>query len=128
MSPYFKYLWSYLVPRASNGNSKSLANYTLGEADILRRAMGKKKKKKWRHREKFIDGAKINKIDFNIAGSIFSKMEKFAGYGFNKSHSVAYAYISYQTAFLKTYYPSIFLASALSSDMDNTINIITYRF
>ena len=106
--------------------AKTLANYTLGEADILRRAMGKKKKKEMEtQRKKFIDGAKINKIDFNIAESIFSKMEKFAGYGFNKSHSVAYAYISYQTAFLKTYYPSIFLASALSSDMDNTDKILS---
>ncbi len=106
--------------------AKSLANYTLGEADILRRAMGKKKKKEMEtQRKKFIDGAKINNIDQNIADSIFSKMEKFAGYGFNKSHSVAYAYISYQTAYLKTYYTSIFLAAALSSDMDNTDKILS---
>ena len=70
--------------------------------------------------EKFIDGASHKGITGTIANSIFSKMEKFAGYGFNKSHSVAYAAISYQTAFLKTYYTSEFLSAALSSDMDNT--------
>ncbi|MBT6734343.1 MAG: DNA polymerase III subunit alpha [Gammaproteobacteria bacterium] len=106
--------------------SRSLANYTLGEADLLRRAMGKKKKNEMElHRKKFIDGAKIKGIDGMIAGSIFSKMEKFAGYGFNKSHSVAYASISYQTAYLKTYYTSEFLSAALSSDMDNTDKVIS---
>ena len=106
--------------------SRSLANYTLGEADLLRRAMGKKKKGEMEmHRKKFIDGAKIKGINNRIADSIFSKMEKFAGYGFNKSHSVAYASISYQTAFLKTYYTSEFLSAALSSDMDNTDKVIS---
>ena len=106
--------------------SRALANYTLGEADILRRAMGKKKKEEMENqRQKFLSGATENKIPEYIAESIFSKMEKFAGYGFNKSHSVAYAYISYQTALLKTYYPSEFLASALSSDMDNTDKVIS---
>ena len=106
--------------------SRALANYTLGEADILRRAMGKKKKEEMENqRQKFLSGAKKNKISEHIAESIFSKMEKFAGYGFNKSHSVAYAYISYQTALLKTYHPSEFLASALSSDMDNTDKVIS---
>ena len=106
--------------------SRSLAGYSLGEADLLRRAMGKKKKDEMEtHRKKFIDGAKDRKISPIIASSIFSKMEKFAGYGFNKSHSVAYAFISYQTAFLKTYYTSEFLSSALSSDMDNTDKVIS---
>ncbi len=106
--------------------SRSLAGYTLGEADLLRRAMGKKKKDEMElHRKKFIDGAKMNKISSSIANSIFSKMEKFAGYGFNKSHSVAYAFISYQTAYLKTYHTSEFLSSALSSDMDNTDKVIS---
>ena len=106
--------------------SRALANYTLGEADILRRAMGKKKKEEMENqRQKFLSGASEKKIPSHIAESIFSKMEKFAGYGFNKSHSVAYAYISYQTALLKTYYPSEFLASALSSDMDNTDKVIS---
>ncbi|MBT4462125.1 MAG: DNA polymerase III subunit alpha [Gammaproteobacteria bacterium] len=106
--------------------SRSLANYTLGEADLLRRAMGKKKKEEMEmHRKKFIDGAILKGINPNIASSIFSKMEKFAGYGFNKSHSVAYASISYQCAFLKTYYTSEFLSAALSSDMDNTDKVIS---
>ena len=106
--------------------SRTLANYTLGEADLLRRAMGKKKKKEMEeHRQKFIDGATAKGVNTTIANSIFSKMEKFAGYGFNKSHSVAYAYIAYQTAYLKTYYAPEFLASALSSDMDNTDKVIS---
>ena len=106
--------------------SRALANYTLGEADILRRAMGKKKKKEMENqRQKFLSGASEKNIPPSIAESIFSKMEKFAGYGFNKSHSVAYAYISYQTAYLKTYHTSEFLASALSSDMDNTDKVIS---
>ena len=106
--------------------SRTLANYTLGQADLLRRAMGKKKKKEMEeHRQKFIDGAIAKGVSSSIANSIFSKMEKFAGYGFNKSHSVAYAYISYQTAYLKTYHASEFLASALSSDMDNTDKVIS---
>ena len=106
--------------------SRSLAGYSLGEADLLRRAMGKKKKDEMElHRKKFIDGAQSNKISATIANSIFSKMEKFAGYGFNKSHSVAYAFISYQTAYLKTYHTSEFLSSALSSDMDNTDKVIS---
>jgi len=106
--------------------SRTLANYTLGQADLLRRAMGKKKKKEMEeHRQKFIDGAIAKGVSSSIANSIFSKMEKFAGYGFNKSHSVAYAYISYQTAYLKVYHASEFLASALSSDMDNTDKVIS---
>ena len=106
--------------------SRSLANYSLGEADLLRRAMGKKKKKEMEvHRQKFIEGASKKGINLSVANSVFSKMEKFAGYGFNKSHSVAYAFISYQTAFLKTYYTSEFLAAALSSDMDHTDKVIS---
>ena len=106
--------------------SRSLGGYTLGEADLLRRAMGKKKKDEMeQHRKQFIEGAKNKNISNTIANSIFSKMEKFAGYGFNKSHSVAYAFISYQTAFLKTYYSSEFLSAALSSDMDNTDKVIS---
>ena len=106
--------------------SRSLANYTLGEADLLRRAMGKKKKKEMElHRKKFLDGSLQQGVNKYVANSIFSKMEKFAGYGFNKSHSVAYASIAYQTAYLKSYYPSEFLAAAMSCDMDKTDKIIT---
>ncbi len=105
--------------------AKSLGNYTLGDADLLRRAMGKKKQKEMEnHRSRFVEGCRQNKISENIARSIFDKMEKFAGYGFNKSHSVAYALLSYQTAYLKAYYPTEFFSAALSSDMDNTNKII----
>ena len=76
------------------------------------------------HRSRFINGCKKNNINEITAISIFDKMEKFAGYGFNKSHSVAYAMLSYQTAYLKAYYTSEFLAAAMSSDMDNTNKII----
>ena len=105
--------------------ARSLASYTLGDADLLRRAMGKKKQDEMEtHRSRFILGCKENNIDENISKSIFDKMEKFAGYGFNKSHSVAYAMLSYQTAYLKAYFPTEFFAAALSSDMDNTNKII----
>ena len=105
--------------------ARSLAGYSLGDADLLRRAMGKKKQKEMEnHRSRFIDGCSKNSINNNTAKSIFDKMEKFAGYGFNKSHSVAYALLSYQTAYLKAYYPTEFFSAALSSDMDNTNKII----
>ena len=105
--------------------ARSLGGYTLGDADLLRRAMGKKKQKEMEnHRSRFIEGCGENGINKNIAMSIFDKMEKFAGYGFNKSHSVAYALLSYQTAYLKVYYPTEFFSAALSSDMDNTNKII----
>ena len=105
--------------------ARSLGGYSLGDADLLRRAMGKKKQKEMEnHRSRFIEGCNKNDINENIAKSIFDKMEKFAGYGFNKSHSVAYALLSYQTAYLKAYYPTEFFSAALSSDMDNTSKII----
>ncbi len=105
--------------------ARSLGNYTLGDADLLRRAMGKKKKEEMeKERSRFISGCKENNINESISKSIFDKMEKFAGYGFNKSHSVAYAMLSYQTAYLKAYFPTEFFAAALSSDMDNTNKII----
>ncbi len=105
--------------------ARSLGKYSLGDADLLRRAMGKKKQKEMEdHRFRFIEGCKDNNISEVISKSIFDKMEKFAGYGFNKSHSVAYAMLSYQTAYLKTYYPTEFFSAALSSDMDNTNKII----
>jgi len=105
--------------------ARSLGNYTLGEADLLRRAMGKKKQEEMENeRSRFISGCKENNINENISKSIFDKMEKFAGYGFNKSHSVAYAMLSYQTAYLKAYFPTEFFSAALSSDIDNTNKII----
>ena len=102
-----------------------LANYSLGGADLLRRAMGKKKPEEMqKQREIFLNGTGERQIDAALAGSIFDLMEKFAGYGFNKSHSAAYALVSYQTAYLKTYYPAEFMAAVLSSDMDNTDKVV----
>lgn len=98
-----------------------LAGYSLGEADLLRRAMGKKKPEEMaKQREIFVSGALKKGIEPKTSNSIFDLMEKFAGYGFNKSHSAAYALIAYQTAWLKAHYPSEFMAATLSSDMDNT--------
>ncbi len=103
-----------------------LAGYTLGGADMLRRAMGKKKAEEMQQqRAVFTDGAVANQVELSTATYIFDLMEKFAGYGFNKSHSAGYALISYQTAWLKTHYPAQFMAAVLSADMDNTDKIVT---
>ena len=103
-----------------------LAGYTLGGADLLRRAMGKKKAEEMaQQRAVFINGAVAQGVDANLAKYIFDLMEKFAGYGFNKSHSAAYALIAYQTAWLKTHYTAEFMAAVLSADMDNTDKIVT---
>ncbi len=97
-----------------------LAGYTLGEADVLRKAMGKKKPELMaQHREKFVNGCKSNGIDEKKANEIFDIMEKFAGYGFNKSHSAAYAFIAFQTAYLKAHYPVEFMTALLTEDKDN---------
>lgn len=104
-----------------------LAGYSLGSADLLRRAMGKKKPEEMaRQRAIFIEGAAKNNIDKHLANVIFDFMEKFASYGFNKSHSAAYALIAYQTAWLKTHYPAEFMAAVLSSDMDNTDKVVLF--
>ncbi len=104
-----------------------MAGYTLGGADMLRRAMGKKKPEEMaKERVKFMAGAEEQKIDTDLAGHIFDLMEKFAGYGFNKSHSAAYALVSYQTAWLKVHYPAEFMAAVLSSEMHNTDKIVTF--
>lgn len=98
-----------------------LANYTLGAADLLRRAMGKKKPEEMaKQRKIFTEGTAERGIDKKISTAIFDLMEKFAGYGFNKSHSAAYALVAYQTAWLKAHYPAAFMASVISADMDNT--------
>ncbi|MCZ6668722.1 MAG: DNA polymerase III subunit alpha [Gammaproteobacteria bacterium] len=103
-----------------------LAGYTLGGADMLRRAMGKKKPEEMeKQREIFTEGAVANNVDRNNATYIFDLMEKFAGYGFNKSHSAAYALVSYQTAWLKAHYPAEFMAAVMSADLDNTDKIVT---
>lgn len=102
-----------------------LAGYTLADADLLRRAMGKKKPEEMaKQREVFLKGAIDRGVDGQQADHIFNLMEKFAGYGFNKPHSVAYARIAYQTAWLKHYYPSDFMAAVLSADMQNTDKIV----
>jgi DNA polymerase-3 subunit alpha len=104
-----------------------LAGYTLGGADMLRRAMGKKKPEEMaKQREVFEAGAKQQGIDGNLAIKIFDLVEKFAGYGFNKSHSAAYAIVSYQTAWLKAHYPAHFMAATMSSDMDKTEKVVTF--
>ncbi|ORU91138.1 MAG: DNA polymerase III subunit alpha [Cycloclasticus sp. symbiont of Poecilosclerida sp. N] len=105
--------------------AQDLAGYNLGTADLLRRAMGKKKPEEMaKQREMFTTGAVSNGVKEKIATHIFDLMEKFAGYGFNKSHSAAYALIAYQTAWLKAHYPSQFMAAVLSSDMDNTDKVV----
>ena len=102
-----------------------LAGYSLGSADMLRRAMGKKKAEEMaQQRAFFLEGAHNRGIDERTAGPIFDLMEKFAEYGFNKSHSAAYALIAYQTAWLKAHYPAAFMAAVLSADMDNTDKIV----
>ena len=104
-----------------------LAGYTLGGADMLRRAMGKKKPEEMaKQREVFEDGAKKQGVDPDLAIKIFDLVEKFAGYGFNKSHSAAYAIVSYQTAWLKAHYPAHFMAATMSSDMDKTDKVVTF--
>ena len=105
-----------------------LAGYTLGGADLLRRAMGKKKPEEMaKQRSVFEEGAASKGIDPILAIKIFDLVEKFAGYGFNKSHSAAYALVSYQTAWLKTHYPSEFMAAVMSSEIDNTDKLLTFR-
>jgi DNA polymerase-3 subunit alpha len=105
--------------------ARDMACYTLGGADMLRRAMGKKKPEEMaKQREIFTEGAVNNQIDEGVATYIFDLMEKFAGYGFNKSHSAAYALVAYQTAWLKAHFPAAFMAAVMSSDMDNTDKVV----
>ncbi|OUU79225.1 MAG: DNA polymerase III subunit alpha [Gammaproteobacteria bacterium TMED78] len=102
-----------------------LAGYTLGEADILRRAMGKKKEDEMANqREVFIKGASNKGIEKRISEEVFDIMESFAGYGFNKSHAVAYAIVAFRTAWLKTHYPDEFMSAVLTMDMDNTDKVM----
>ena len=103
-----------------------MAGYTLGGADMLRRAMGKKKPEEMaKQRGGFIEGCANNGIDADLAGNIFDLVEKFAGYGFNKSHSAAYGLLSYQTAWLKAHHSAAFMAAVLSADMHNTDKVVT---
>ncbi|MDA8360748.1 MAG: DNA polymerase III subunit alpha [Gammaproteobacteria bacterium] len=103
-----------------------LAGYSLGKADLLRRAMGKKKPEEMaQQREGFVSGAQLRGHDGQLASGIFNLIEKFAGYGFNRSHSAAYALLSYQTAWLKSHHPAAFMAGVLSADMDKTDKVVT---
>jgi len=104
-----------------------LSGYSLGEADLLRRAMGKKQKDEMdRQRIRFVEGAAANGVESAKASSIFDLVQKFAGYGFNKSHAAAYAYIAYQTAWLKANYPAEFLAASMSLDRANTDKLAVF--
>ena len=105
-----------------------LAGYSLGAADLLRRAMGKKKPEEMAtQREIFVTGATERGVALQTATHIFDLMEKFAGYGFNKSHSAAYAVLSYQTAYLKAHYPAAFMAAVMSADLQNTDRLVTLK-
>ena len=105
-----------------------LAGYTLGGADLLRRAMGKKKPEEMaKQREIFLSGSISRGVEERTATRIFDLIDKFAGYGFNKSHSAAYALLSYQTAYLKTHYPAAFMAAAMSADLDHTDRLVVVK-
>ena len=107
--------------------SQVMAGYSLGGADMLRRAMGKKKPEEMaKQRDIFVTGATEQGIDPVVSGGVFDLMEKFAGYGFNKSHSAAYGVLAYQTAYLKYYYPAEFMAAVLTSDMHHTENVVFF--
>ena len=107
--------------------AQELAGYSLGGADLLRRAMGKKKPEEMeKQREVFKEGAIGKGVDADLAMKIFDLVEKFAGYGFNKSHSAAYALVAYQTAWLKVRYPAEFMAAVISADMHNTDKVVTF--
>ncbi|MEZ5425548.1 MAG: DNA polymerase III subunit alpha [Pyrinomonadaceae bacterium] len=107
--------------------AQKLAGYSLGEADMMRRAMGKKKRSEMAvHEEKFVSGAVERGLPREKAEEIFHLMAQFADYGFNRSHSVAYAYLAYQTAYLKAHYPAYFYASVLSSESQDTAKIYKY--
>ncbi len=104
-----------------------LGGYSLGEADILRRAMGKKDADEMAHqRARFLDGAKAKGLPLKKVEKVFDLMEKFAGYGFNKSHSAAYAYLAYITAYLKAHYPLEFMGAILTSETGNTLKVVKY--
>jgi DNA polymerase-3 subunit alpha len=107
--------------------AKLLAGFSLGDADLLRRAMGKKKPEEMAaQREKFLTGCHARKVPAKKAEKIFDLMAEFAGYGFNKSHSCAYALLAYQTAYLKTHYPVEFMAAMLTSETGNTEKVVKY--
>jgi DNA polymerase-3 subunit alpha len=104
-----------------------LAGFSLGEADLLRRAMGKKDKREMaRQKDRFVEGAMRNRVKKPDAEYIFELVDKFAGYGFNKSHAAAYALVSYHTAYLKAHFREEFLAASMTLDMGNTDKLAMY--
>ena len=106
---------------------QTIGGFSLGGADIVRRAMGKKKVDEMlKYNKEFSEGAQKQGLDYKTASELFDLIEKFAGYGFNKSHSAAYAMVTFQTAWLKTYYPQEFMAALLTSEKDNTDKIVKY--
>jgi len=106
---------------------QTIGGFSLGGADIVRRAMGKKKVDEMlKYNKEFSEGAQRQGLDYKTASELFDLIEKFAGYGFNKSHSAAYAMVTFQTAWLKTYYPQEFMAALLTSEKDNTDKIVKY--
>ena len=107
--------------------SATIAGYSLGDADLLRRAMGKKDPAEMaKQRDRFMSGAAEKKHPKDVAGKLFDLMEQFAGYGFNKSHSAAYALLAYHTAWLKTHYPIEFMAALLTSETSKPENVVKY--
>ena len=128
LEPILKDTYGIIVYQEQVMNiARTVGGYTLGEADMLRRAMGKKKEKEMaRHREIFLNGAKERGYEVKKAEEIYDLMAEFAKYGFNKSHAVAYAVIAYQTAFLKRYYKAQFFAALLGTEMSNTDKITMY--
>ena len=109
-------------------SSDLIGGYTLGGADLLRRAMGKKQPEEMaEHRGIFAEGAAKNGLAEHKANEIFDLMEKFAGYGFNKSHAAAYALLAYQTAYMKAHFPAAFMAANLSAVMDDTDKVHQFR-
>lgn len=128
LKPVLKDTYGIIVYQEQVMNiARVVGGYSLGQADMLRRAMGKKKIKEMeRHKEIFLNGAKERSFDLKKAEHIYDLMAKFAEYGFNKSHAVAYAYIAYQTAFLKKYYPACFFAALLGTEMGNTDKVTAY--
>ncbi|MCI0413159.1 DNA polymerase III subunit alpha [bacterium] len=128
LEPFLKETYGIIVYQEQVMQIASkIGGFSLGEADLLRRAMGKKKMDVMQaQRERFVHGAKERSIDASKAAELFDLMEKFAQYGFNKSHSTAYALVAYQTAYLKTYYPEPFLAALLSSQIDRRGEVVRY--
>jgi DNA polymerase-3 subunit alpha len=107
--------------------AQKLAGYTLAEADLMRRAMGKKNREEMaRHQEKFVNGALERNISLDKAEQIFSLMAQFADYGFNRSHSVAYAFLAFQTAYLKSHFPEHYYAAVLSNEVDDNVKVLKY--